>query len=375
MKRICFYIIVLMAGGLFACKKAYEPAVIRASNNFLVVEGVINTAPNGVTKINLSRTVNINDTVTFDPEAGALVTVEGDGGFFHLLHSSVEGEYVSDPLSLPLNQKYRLRIESGGSTYESDYITPRNNPEIDSISWERNEDVFTYVYTHDPANATRYYRWEYEETYQYNAVFNSVWRLNGNRIEAVDSLTQTYTCWMQNYSSDIILASTVALSQDVVNKLPMTRIRKNSEALFERYSVLVRQYALTEEENQFWEILKKNTQQLGTLFDPQPSQLKSNLRCVDNPAEPVIGYIGVCQVREKRLFIGHGQVPGWPAQIVNPTCEVQFVERNPVDNFLWIYSPPFAPYYFVTGGGMAIAPASCLDCTLRGGTNQKPAFW
>ena len=182
-------------------------------------------------------------------------------------------------------------------------------------------------------------------------------------------------CWMHTPSTDIVLGSTVQLAEDVVSKMPLTTIRKNSEPLYYKYSLLVRQFSLSEQESQFWTILKKNTQQLGTLFDPQPAQLRSNIRCVSNPELPVIGYVGVCPVREKRLFIERYQPPGWPGGPSNTTCEVKIVNANPVDYSIWEYDPPYAPYYFITGGGLAITLSACVDCRTRGGSNQKPSFW
>lgn len=375
MKRRSVHIIVILFLFLAACKKAYQPDIIASGNRYLVVEGVINTAANSVTLIKLSYSTNIVDSIAYDPELNASVIIENESGTSWPLQSQGEGKYISQPLSLSAGQKYRLRILSEGKDYQSDYLTPRNNPEIDSISWERNEDVFTYVNTHDPLNNTRYYRWEYEETYEYHAIFNAIWGLDGRTIVPLDSTNQTWMCWMHNPSTDIILGSTVQLAQDVVNKMPLTTIRKNTEQLYYKYSLLVRQFSLTEQESQFWTILKKNTQQLGTLFDPQPAQIRSNVRCISNPELPVIGYVGACPVREKRLFIERYQVPGWPGSIPNATCEVLIVSANPIDYSIWEHDPPYAPYYFITGGGLAITLSSCVDCRTRGGSNQKPAYW
>jgi hypothetical protein len=43
----------------------------------------------------------------------------------------------------------------------------------------------------------------------------------------------------------------------------------------------VYQYALTKDQYDYWTELKKNSEQLGTLFDAQPSQLNSNIHSME----------------------------------------------------------------------------------------------
>lgn len=372
--RNCLLFITILSIALASCRKAFEPIVLTQNNNLLVVEGAINTAPAGITTIKLSRTRKLNDSVLLSPETNAVVSIQSESGEFYFLLHTGNGIYKSQALNLNPSRRHRLSVNVGDQ-YESEYLSSVNNPPIDSVSWERNEDIFLFVNTRDPSNNTRYFRWEYEETYEYTALYNAIWGLNGNRIFLHDSTTQTYVCWKTSPSSDILIASTQQLAQSVVSRMPLTSIRKNSEPLYYKYSILVRQYALSQEAFQFWQILKKNTQELGTLFDPQPSQLKTNLRCVSNPSQAVIGFVSACPVREQRIFIRNADVPGWPGSPSNFNCEVLIRTANPVDYTIWDYGPPYVPYYFITGGGLAITPASCVDCTLRNGVNRKPAFW
>jgi hypothetical protein len=47
----------------------------------------------------------------------------------------------------------------------------QNNPPIDSISWKRDEEgVRVFVNTHNPEGNTRYYRWEFEETWEIRSI-------------------------------------------------------------------------------------------------------------------------------------------------------------------------------------------------------------
>jgi len=79
MKMIEKYIILLSVAVCFAigCTKPYNPKVISIANNYLVVEGTINTGGDS-TMIKLSRTVNLNASTTTNPVADATVVIQDD---------------------------------------------------------------------------------------------------------------------------------------------------------------------------------------------------------------------------------------------------------------------------------------------------------
>ena len=68
------------------------------------------------------------------------------------------------------------------------------------------------------------------------------------------------------------------------------------------YSINVKQYALSHEAYLFFEKIKKNTEQLGSIFDPQPSELQGNIHCITNPAETVVGYVDISEEKVQRNF-------------------------------------------------------------------------
>lgn len=367
------YLILLM---LFAaCRQSYEPPVITAPNRFLVVEGVINTTPASRTTITLSRTRNLVDTVVTDPVRGAIVRIESKAGNTYLLAEQANGQYVSAQLSLNANDSYRLRISANGNEYNSEFVQAKVTPPIDSITWTQNKDVTIFANTHDPSNNARYYRWDFTETWQYRSVYETMWGVSGNLIFLRDATNQVYNCWSTAEANQIALGTSVKLAQDVIDHAPVATIPQHSEKIGIRYSIMVRQYALTEDAYKYWEILQKNTQQLGTLFDAQPSQLKGNIRNVANNAEPVIGFVSASSVTEKRIFIDHSQLVDWVPLSTGTGCDLKDTPQNPSNYLIYTYPDPnYAPYYFVTGA-IILAPKTCLDCTLRGGTNQKPSFW
>ena len=158
---------LLVAAG---CKEKYDAPVVSPDTGYLVVEGNINSG-NGTTLIKLSRTTKLDDR-SLIPEQGALVKVEGnDNNSFDLIDNSF-GQYGADLVLNPA-VKYRLNITtSTGRKYLSDFTAVTNSPPIDSISWKRdNGGVQVYVNSHDPSNNTKYYQWQYVETWEFHSAY------------------------------------------------------------------------------------------------------------------------------------------------------------------------------------------------------------
>ena len=142
-----------------------------------------------------------------------------------------------------------------------------------------------------------------------------------------------------------------------------------------RYSVNVKQYALTQAAYQYWDIIRKSTQQTGTIFDPQPSQVLGNIHCTSNPSEPVIGYISVSYVTEKRIFIDTHQLIDWQYVVPGNDCQQGATDQDANDFTKYNYfDSTFGPWYY-SGGQIVIVKKDCIDCRRRGGSSVKPGFW
>jgi hypothetical protein len=383
--RNAFYVLVL---ALFCCKKLYNPPASSSPNSYLVVEGVINPG-NDSTVIKISRTVKLNDKITDNPVLGATVTVESDQNSSVTLYDiNNNGHYYSPGLNLSSSQKYRLRIKTNTSEYLSDFAEVKLAPPIDSVGYKvQNGIVNLYVNTHDPANKTGFYRWDYEETWQFHAKYQSVMVLDTtiNTIVARRADQLDYDCFGNDISSHIVLFSTEKLGQNVVFQNPLTQMALTSEKAERRYSILVKQYALTPDAFNFYQNLEKNSEQLGSIFDAQPSQLSGNIHSESNPQEPVIGYVTVSNVQIKRIYINHNDLPGDIQPIYPYDCSIDTAYysapktmENQVQNTLINRPIDFIPVSPIYVGpvivGFTYSTIPCTDCTLRGST-QAPYWW
>jgi hypothetical protein len=183
-------------------------------------------------------------------------------------------------------------------------------------------------------------------------------------------------CWQSNISQNILLGTTEKLSTSKIyinlNSIPAADWR-----LSYLYSFHVRQFALSEQAYNFLQIMQKNTEQVGSIFDAQPSQLKGNIHCLGNPQEIVVGFVEVSQEKDQRIYISNAQVPAWGYDqgCLNPVV----IENNP-DSIrkkaggLLPTVPLLSSFFQQKILTFYAAQSECVDCTLRG-TNVKPAFW
>ena len=368
------YPILVLIFCIMGCKDRYNPPAVSVNSSFLVVEGYLNGS--GPTTIKLSRTFKLADSARPTAELNAQVKVESNAGSAYTLAAKGGGVYEAAQISFNPAQQYRLRIIASGKEYVSDYVTYKVTPSIDSVNWRRNnEGVQIYVNTHDDQNKTIYYRWEYDETWEFHSAYQSGLEYRNHTIVPRDPAVNLFFCWQSQSSNRILLGSSAKLSKDIISMSPLTAIQRGSWMLSVRYSILVKQYALQEKAYQYWQNMQKNTENLGSIFDPLPSEISGNIHSVSNPSELVIGYISAGTTQSKRIFITNGDVGNW---YYYDGCELLFTPDNKDSLETYFGSGANAPTYFAQTQsgqrGYNYSSIGCLDCRLRG-TNVRPSFW
>ncbi len=385
MYRNSFYLVLVLLLGAFGCKKPYTPQAIANPPSYLVVEGTILSGGDS-TIFKLSRTVSLSSGTTTNPVTGANIDIEDSNSNRITLNEVQPGYYALILGQLDVLGKYRLRIIlASGGTYLSDFVPMKTTPPIDSIGYTvQNGGMQLYVNTHDPNNNTRYYRWDYDEAWKFHAKFQSSYVTNGTDIVARNGNQDVYFCFAGDVSSTILLGSSAKLSKDVIYQGPLGFIPSTSEKIENRYSILLRQYALTQDAFTFWSNLKKNTEQLGSIFDAQPSQINGNIHNMNDPNEHVFGYVSACTVQQKRVFIDQSQLPSNWRTVYPYDCELDtlwysqpLTMVNQVQEFLIPLGSNQIPVAYFGDQkilGYLATSRSCADCTIRGTTTQ-PSFW
>jgi hypothetical protein len=362
-----------------SCVQTFLPPPSTTAYNYLVIDGFINAGYDS-TYITLTRTATLSDSSQIKPESGATLTIEGNNNTSYRLYENSAGHYSCGPFNASNTAKFRLHILTAlGIEYASDYVTPLYAPPIDSVNWTNTKGldsgVTIYVNAHNDVNASRYYRWICYETWEFHPAFESLWGneyyLNQLGVPSSDYLA-VYTCWHSDTSNNLLLGTTAELSQNIISQIPLVFLPDSSWKISLEYSVLVEQQVIDANTYSYFQVLQKNTEQLGTLFDVQPSSQAGNFHCLTNPAATVIGYIYASSTTSSRIFINNNQVPGWYKE--SNSCE-QYPSGGSDDQGI--------AEGIIVGTGYAVidsvdvklvTEAVCGICTLSG-TNVEPSYW
>jgi hypothetical protein len=378
-RRIFVGLLVLMC----ACVEPYLAPAIEDDHNVLVIDGFL--IPNDTTVIKLSRTNPIYSKEGYEAEVNAFVEIESNDGSKYQLSEKTAGTYVSPPLNLNPGRQYRLHVRTGDTEeYASEFVGIKDSHQIDSVTWEgiTEGDALEFsVYSHDPEGKTRYYLWTYDETFQYVSAGRSRYYHENDQVIARKSSEEIYNCWKTNKMNNIYVTSTNKLSEDIVYDFPLYRIRQASPKLYFAYSVLVKQIALTEGAYDYWSSTKLNSEQLGSLFDPMPSQPLTNFACLSSPSTPVVGYFTASTQVTKRVFLTRQEIKG-PSTPYEETgyedCESELIlladisEEGLKGKLIYDRYDDVITQEFL---GYVVGPEYCVDCRKRGGVNVKPEFW
>ncbi|MCE7041119.1 DUF4249 domain-containing protein [Dyadobacter sp. CY312] len=364
--KLSFIILVLV---LNSCIEPFSPPEINSPDRYLVVDGFLN-ASNDTSWIELRHSQNTNDNATYSVESGARLTVESEGGSIYTFAEYGSGRYRLLPINISPADKYRLRIKrTNGQEYLSEYVKVSLTPPIDSINYRYDagrDAMVIQVNTHDQTNKTQFYRWKFEETYQYRSAYISSLVYNPETKQIDYRNEDINLCWATKKSNTIILGSTIKLTSDIIKDLPINVVAVNTNKLYIKYSILVKQYGLSQEEFEYWTNLAKTTQGTGSLFDPQPSQVTGNIKNVADVKELVFGYFSVSKEEKKRIFMTPylGQFPRCDPP---DTVSVGDYMNSPA-GYLMHYHGKNQDTLIRTSYG-------CADCRAQGGTTVKPSFW
>jgi Domain of unknown function (DUF4249) len=359
---------------LSGCREPYQPPVILAQSNLLVVDAFLDGSDGSCTVV-LSRSQDVSDTNEPPKEKKANVQLEDSEGNVYALKEVSDGNYSVSNITIDTQLKYQLSIKTeDGKKYQSDYVEIKKTPPIDTVTWEATgQGLQFYISTHDNEKKSIYYQYRFVETWAYVAPFPSNFEIkNGVAVTRSDDI---YHCWATSPSTGISIATSVKLSEDIISNFPFYLIPKPSEKYLIRYSILVKQTVLTSEAYNYWQQLEKNTEKIGTLFDPQPSQIQSNIQNVDNENEPVLGYFSAGITTEKRIFVSFSELP--PDWFFRDTqCKLDTVlnkdlGRGSGDLLIsgLYHGSDLNPY------GYLYTTTPCGDCRAAGGTTTKPDFW
>jgi hypothetical protein len=366
--------------GYHSCIDPYAAPGLASQGNYLVVDGFLNATENTCT-VTLSKSLPLasTDGVTTVDDASVWL-VDEDNNTVPLAFQK-NGVYAASGLSLALQKKYGLEIKTqgGSSVYRSDLVPIATSAGIDSVGWNldyRGTDIPNaqfYVDAHGTAAQSPYYLWKFEETWSYTARYPSFLKfVNG---EVVFNLDTTYYCWKTVNSTAILITSTTKYSENRVSQFLLNTLSRNSVKFSRGYSLLVKQFGMTPEAYEYYQELKTNSENLGTIFAPQPSRISGNVHSVSNPSEPVFGYFMASGGVTKRIFVKPTDFPPVVGTVITGYESCGLDTLKVVDLPSYAGGSAFVSSYGIGPVGYLLTSVSCVDCRLQGGTIIKPDFW
>lgn len=357
---------------VFSCIEPFSPPEVNSPVQFLVVDGFLNVGSD-TSRVELRYTQNTNDQSAYISESGAKVSVASENGETYDFTEAGNGAYFLPPANMNSDVKYHLIVKTlNGKEYVSDDVAVVTTPPIDSLAYRYDSGLDAMVIsvnTHDSQNNTRFYRWKFEETYQYRSAYYSsliVDATNPDNKQIVSRPENINLCWKTIKSTNIMLGSTIKLSSDQIRDLPLNTVPIYTNKFYLKYSILVKQYGLSQEAFEYWTDLAKTTQGTGSLFDPQPSQVTGNIKNPADNKELVFGYFSASTVASKRIFMQPG-LGNYPR--CDPPDTLTVGEALDYTGLLLNYFTVGRTDFVLT------STSGCADCRTQGGTNIQPAFW
>ena len=383
-RPVILFLFILITTG---CVTSYTPVNIE-NEQALVVEGLITDQP-GVYTMEISLSTPLWGSGMKAAMTGCTVWITDDnGGRFDLTEGEKFGTYLTDPATFrgEAGRTYTLHIianERLGNLYYESYPTKMiATPPVDSVYYEKRmfnqpgfgavEGCQIFLDTHDPEGECRFYKWEYNETWEFSLPDNFT--------------VLNKTCWQSENSTRILIKNSSSLENERIIRFPLLTISNPVDRLSVKYSLLVNQFSLNENEFYYWQKIKKMTEETGGLYDVIPASISSNIYCPDDITRKVLGYFSVSAVKSKRIFIKDDffnrnmQYFNCIADTVHKSGNYwvkynYFTHRNDTVTGLgdsyWVlidFPGSVPPVRMITWN------KDCADCTTRG-TVLKPDFW
>ena len=380
-------LILLALFFLSGCIERYYPDEDEPKTGTLVVMANLSNKPE-MKSIHISRSSTLIYP-EYDPLSGCYVEIARGDGHSREFEESEPGNYCCflDEQFLRTDQEYRMNIiTQEGERYESEFEKIHPAPEIDSLYYIKEnhgtiepenieEGVQFYIDFEIEEDSGRYLRWQLIETFEirnpeYPALIFDVDR----RMKDLPDSSSWRNCWITLELPEIYTLDLGNVEGSFYRKMPLNYVSNHTRRLHYKYSLLVRQLALSKGAFSYWDELGKNLQSKGNLFENTPSLTPSNICNVNDEEELIIGYFSISGVSETRIFVEN--VPD-----LNISKDPNYCAPGAFPQYLYRFPLKYLPVYLVTATLEAESKTGevnkeCVDCReYKGSSHIRPEFW
>lgn len=308
----CFLFLVMFT----ACEDIYSPAIDPVENVMVVDARIVYGKPDNVIKLYESR--GFNESGYYYPGiSGATVTIINSNNKEEMLEDSGDGIF---PVRFELNPdlKYKLKITYQGDTFESSFEPVPEVPKLDTvygfaekkiIKTGGNNDVNDFrervgvqLYADiENEKESPYFRFTSRKILQYTYQIE-IPMMGGVIIETV---TGWYSYYPQE-SFNIAAPPEYSGSTDII-KQPLyfleKKVLREVSHSFEGWILILYQHGLSKTGYNYYKDLNSQLNAENRLFDPVYVQARSNLKCITNPKQIILGNFEISTVTETRYFV------------------------------------------------------------------------
>jgi len=377
----------MLAFAAIGCEERFLPEIDSKYDEVLVVDGMITSDPGPyVIKLSLSSAL---DQPNLTPVGGYNMTIIDDLGNSEACVETETGVYRSsaDGMHGIPGRKYKLLFQSPqGKSYASDFEELKEPVEIEAIYPEVESsqvdfypyDLPGYQFYLDAAQApsdSSYFMWYLEETFRYESDFKIYFSYYDRVVHPVQNHDTLKVCWRTDKVNGFYLMSTSQLSSPKITRFPLNYVPTDDRRLSIRYSLLAQQFVLTNKAYKYWKSTIEQNINNGELYTKQLYQVRGNISNLNDDQESIFGYFFAAAKTQKRIFVN---TPEYPVKMYYSNCFITGEDRR---NYGWMFygpAPPANHPLYVTEdatGVRALPHQACLDCSLKGGTVEKPDFW
>ena len=361
----------------------------------LVLEGRILSGEESV--IFISKTVPFTGGEV-EPDSTAIsnaqVTIIGENGYESpkAVFDDENKRYNIDTYNLENNTRYAVKAIVDGETYQSEFQTLLNTPEIDDVTYkERLDGISIHVSSHGDNSHSKFYMWSCEEDWEFHADFDfvraskGIYLFNEKTYVIKDKgINPYYYCWGHRNSNGIHIYSTESLEENSLKEVELFRIPTSDIRISYIYSVLVKQWSLDSKAYNYYETMEIQTEENNGLFAPMPADVKGNIKCISDPKKKVRGYVIASNVNSKRIFIYASDLEqvypdysncsyqyAWEAAKFNPSWQIAWLEEINKNGAV-----VFTEYGLMDETSSLKYRKECVDCRqTAGATKKRPDFW
>lgn len=371
--RSAFFLLTVLAG-VSSCIYPYDPQLENQPDKIVVVDGSIMVG--GISTIKIDYLAPINSSAVAKPMGSAWIEDNLGKAYYPWGGAMAKGSsFTIQTADTGSAEQFRAVVEVDGKTYVSEWQTPADAPEITSIDFSADEStVYVTMDVKPGSGSSGYIGFLCDETWRFHSDICPEYYVNTQTWTYDTFMTgyEYYWCWRNSSSQQVSLVDYSGLEGDVIGKIPVKRFLRSDSRNHQRYSILVKAFAISKEAYDY----NKRTQEIsdigGSLFTPDPGTLPSNLTCTTDPEQEVMGMVLAGTIGSRRAYLGNEYL------VSRPVSTSEFVHVPAEEMETWYYNKNYRPAYYVTIGDvidMGWVPHRCINCIEAGGTQTRPDFW